>query len=110
MKPSTPHYVLTLENSITYGRHFYSSADLEYSVYGVIHSFVAHAGVTNTLHDNVTRTFLHRIMAMIHQHYVVDQAESKLICWHGVWNILMVNNDRLPWRSCSGHLDSLRIA
>ena len=81
MRPSTPHYVLTVENSITFGRHFYSSASLSDSVYGVIHSFVLHLGVTNTLHENVTRTFLHRIMALIHDHYVVHMGIGKWICY-----------------------------
>jgi hypothetical protein len=63
MKPNTPHYVVTVENSITYGQHFYSASMISKSIFGIVHSFVLGIGATNTLHDS-TRIFLHRIMAM----------------------------------------------
>lgn len=72
MRPATPHYVVTLENSITYGRHFYSTATLLESVWGIVHSFVMGYGVTNVLHENVTRTYLHRIMAMVSSFFVTE--------------------------------------
>lgn len=67
--------MVTLETSITYGRHFYSSATLMESVWGIVHCFVMNIGVTNILHENVTRTYLHRIMAMITLYYVSDMLE-----------------------------------
>jgi hypothetical protein len=68
MKPTTLHYVVTVEDSITYGRHFYSASTISDSVFGLIHSFVVGVGATNTLHEAGTRTFLHRIMAMWQEH------------------------------------------
>jgi hypothetical protein len=64
MKPTTVHYVLTVEDSITYGRHFYCASTISDSIFGLVHSFVVGVGATNTLHESGTRTFLHRIMAM----------------------------------------------
>ena len=75
MRPSTPHYVLTVADSITYGRHFYSASNISDSVYGVVHSFVLGLGVTNTLHDN-TKTLMRRIMAMWYVHFVDGGKES----------------------------------
>jgi len=69
MKPTTLHYVLTVEDSITYGRHFYTMSTISDSIFGVLHSFVVGLGATNTLHEAGTRTFLHRIMAMWQQHF-----------------------------------------
>ena len=71
MRPTTPHYVLMVENSITYGRHFYAKSSIADSVYGVIHAFVLGHGITNALHDN-TKTLLRRMMAMWYSHYVLD--------------------------------------
>ena len=71
MRPTTSHYVVTLDNSITYGRHFYSSATLMESIWGIVHCFIMNFGVTNVIHDDVTRTYLHRVMAMISSYYVL---------------------------------------
>lgn len=69
MKPTTMHYVLTPEDSITLGRHFYSASTISDSIFGVIHSFAVGLGATNTLHESGTRTFLHKIMAMWQEHF-----------------------------------------
>jgi hypothetical protein len=82
MKPNTMHYVLTVENSITYGRHFYCASTISQSIFGVVHSFIIGIGVTNTLHDS-TRIFLHRIMGMWEQHFGSSEQSpgvSKLNC------------------------------
>ena len=63
MRPNTPHYVVTLENSIVHGRHFYSSSTMIDTVLGVVRTFLMGIGVTNALHDN-TRVLLRRMMVM----------------------------------------------
>jgi hypothetical protein len=83
MRPSTPHYVLTVEDSITYGRHFYSASTISDSVYGILHSFVLGIGVTNTLHDN-TKTLMRRIMAMWYIHFV-EAGEESPSTFHSDW-------------------------
>jgi len=63
MKPHTPHYVVSLEPSIVWGRHFYASSTIRASVIGIVQTFVMGLAVTNALHDN-TRTLLRRLMVM----------------------------------------------
>jgi hypothetical protein len=75
MRPSTPHYVLTVDDSITYGRHFYCASMISDSVYGIVHSFVLGLGVTNTLHTT-TKTLMQRIMAMWYMHFVCGEMDS----------------------------------
>ena len=57
MKPNTYHYVLTLSNSITYGRHFYSASTIRQSVWGAVHCLIVGELVTNTDHPEVTALF-----------------------------------------------------
>ena len=63
MRPGTPHYVVTPENAITWGRHFYASSSMQDTVLGVVQTFVMDYGLTNALHDK-SRTLLRRMMAM----------------------------------------------
>ena len=84
MRPSTPHYVLTVEDSITYGRHFYCASTISNSVYGIIHCFVLGFGVMNVQHDN-TRTLMRRIMAMWYKHFVVHGEEDSPGRIHAPW-------------------------
>ena len=69
MRPTTPHYVLTVENSITYGWHFYAASTISDSVWGAIHAFVLGTTVTNAIHDT-TRTLFCWVMAMWYDHFM----------------------------------------
>lgn len=68
MRPCTPHYVLTLQHSITQGRHFYATSTIGQSCHGIIQCFILNTAVTNALHDT-TRVLLHRLMTMWYNHY-----------------------------------------
>jgi hypothetical protein len=68
MKPNTLHYVLTVEDSIAYGRHFYPSASMQAAAFGVVHTFVLSYTVTNTEHKGLD-TMFRRMMAMWSDHY-----------------------------------------
>ena len=57
MRPTTSHYVLTLENSITFGWHFYTTSTISDSVWGAIHAFVLGTTVTNVIHDTMRTLF-----------------------------------------------------
>jgi len=74
MRPGTPHYVITLEDSIMWGRHFYASSSMMDSVFGIVQTFVMHYGLTNSIHDN-TRPLLRRIMVM----WVDDLMNSEIV-------------------------------
>jgi len=65
------HYVVTIENAITIGRHLYPSACSQDTAFGIIHTFVLNYMITNTLHDDLY-TMLRRIMAMWHLNYDED--------------------------------------
>jgi len=65
MKPNTVHYVVTVDNAITYGRHFYPAHAAQLSTFGIIHVFILNYGVTNTLHNDI-HTLVRRMMAMWH--------------------------------------------
>jgi hypothetical protein len=64
MKPNTFHYVVTLENSITIGRHFYCTSNILQSVIGIIHVFLMGNGVTNVIHQDALQSVLRRLMGM----------------------------------------------
>jgi hypothetical protein len=61
MKPNTYHYVLTLENSITFGHHFYAASSIRNSIWGAVHCSLYGDTVTNIDHPLVT-TFLRRML------------------------------------------------
>jgi hypothetical protein len=63
------HYVITVEDSIVYGRHFFPVSSLQSTAFGIIHSFVLHFVVTNDSHTTFS-TMLRCMMAMWHIHYI----------------------------------------
>jgi hypothetical protein len=71
MKPNTMHYVLTVDDSITLGRHFFPCASSQATSFGAIHTFIMNYAITNTLHDDLI-TMLRRIMVMWHLSYDED--------------------------------------
>jgi hypothetical protein len=74
MRPNTPHYVLGVENTITFGRHFYATSTISDTCYGILHTFMLNSVVTNQQHDQ-TRTFLRRLMGMWQQLFVEGDSE-----------------------------------
>lgn len=53
MRPCTPHYVLTSEEAIISGSHFYASATLKASCCGAVHALLADNMITNTSHPEL---------------------------------------------------------
>lgn len=62
MRPNTFHYVITLEHSIVFGRHFYAAATIRPSVWGAIHNIMVGNMVCNEDHPEVC-VFLRRMLA-----------------------------------------------
>jgi hypothetical protein len=75
MRPNTMHYVLTVDNSITYGRHFYASSSMQAAISGIVHAFVMNYAVTNVLHPTLD-TMLRRMMAMWALDYDDDRSPN----------------------------------
>jgi len=63
MRPNTVHYVLTVSNSITFGRHLYPRCTIQSTIYGMVHTFVLSTGITNTSYHRM-QLMLYRVMAM----------------------------------------------
>ncbi|KAF8883755.1 hypothetical protein CPB84DRAFT_1817024 [Gymnopilus junonius] len=51
MKPNTPHFVFTIENSICYGGHYYMTLSMQLTMQSLIHTFVLNKFLTNTEHQ-----------------------------------------------------------
>ncbi len=75
MKPNTPHSVFTIEHSIAIGGHFYSFANIQQTVFGLVHAFVMDTLVTNTEHPK-TRVLLFRMLQYVYKFYV-EGADTK---------------------------------
>jgi hypothetical protein len=68
MRPNTLHYVVTMEDSFVYGRHFLTSSTIQETCCGIVHCFLLGYCVTNTMHEGLS-TMLRRMMSMWHVHY-----------------------------------------
>jgi hypothetical protein len=68
MRPGTPHYVVTVEDAIVYGNHFFATSTSQPTAFGIIHCFIMGYTITNQLHDDLF-TFLRRQMAMWFTHF-----------------------------------------
>jgi hypothetical protein len=69
MKPNTPHAVFTIEHSIALGGHFYSFANLQDTISGIIHCFAVDNLITNTEHPE-TSVLLFRMMEYLYKFHV----------------------------------------
>ncbi|KAL0564219.1 hypothetical protein V5O48_017835, partial [Marasmius crinis-equi] len=47
MRPCTFHYVVTLENSLCHGSHFYCASTMGDTCYGILHTFTHPGSITN---------------------------------------------------------------
>ncbi|PBK68629.1 hypothetical protein ARMSODRAFT_976013 [Armillaria solidipes] len=66
MRPNTHHAVITLENCIVSGQHFYVSSCIEDTVVGFVHTRMWDFFITNVLHDEL-RPLLLRMMCYFAQ-------------------------------------------
>jgi hypothetical protein len=78
MKPNTPHAVFTSRHCIAVGGHFYSFANLQQSVFGLVHAFIMDKLITNTEHPT-TRLLLFRMLQYLYKFYV-EGADTKSEC------------------------------
>jgi len=69
MKPNTPHAVFTTDHSIAVGGHFFSFANMQDTVFGIVHAFTIDTFVTNTEHPK-TRLLLFRMLQYLYRFYV----------------------------------------
>ena len=66
MKPNSPHAVYTTNSAICYGGHFYCSATIRNSIFGIYHTFCAATLLTNTEHTVDSCLLLRRMLVYTH--------------------------------------------
>jgi hypothetical protein len=60
-RPNTLHYVVTIENCVTIGRHLYPTASIQASVHAVTHILARRGTNTNQIHLD-TRVMMRRLL------------------------------------------------
>jgi hypothetical protein len=80
MRPGTPHYVVTLQNSITLGHHFYATSTIRDTCWSLVHRSIMDNAITNTTHPD-TEQLLRRMLSMYVRNYTapdgVDASRSQ---------------------------------
>lgn len=69
MRPNTPHYVLTVQNAINLGHHFYCRSTLDDHSWGLIHTGIVEGAITNAVHPELY-PFLLRMLDRSIQDYL----------------------------------------
>lgn len=72
MRPGTVYYAVTVENSITHGRHFYNTATIRDSAFAVVQCSILDSLVSNPNHPPV-RTLLRRLYSYWLTQWQADQ-------------------------------------
>jgi hypothetical protein len=72
MRPNTPHVTIALEDAIILGGHFYSFANLQHTLSGIIHSFMLGGLIADTMvaHQGHTRFLLFRMLRYLYKFFV----------------------------------------
>lgn len=68
------HYVVSTEDAIVYGRHFYSTSSIARSVSGIVHTFILGYFITNDSHTH-TRTLIRRLIYLWLKYYSVEEKD-----------------------------------
>lgn len=71
MRPCTPHFVLGIAPSIVLGRHFYAVCTILRTVFGIVHTFMMGLTITNTVHEDGTKSLLRQMMALWYRHFII---------------------------------------
>ena len=80
MKPNMSHAIFMMEHTIAMGGHFYSFRNLQNTVAGIIHCFVADNLITNTEHPE-TKALLFQMMQYVYK-FFVDGADPLSKSFH----------------------------
>ena len=72
MRPSTVHYVVSTDDAIVLGRHFYAASTIRRTISGMVHTFITGFLITNDSHER-TNTLIRRLFALWLRYYVADE-------------------------------------
>jgi hypothetical protein len=76
MRPNTPHAIFTVNHSIAKGGHFYSTSNLQDTVYGIVHCFMGNNISTGGAHHHQSRQLLMRMMQYFYKCFVTGVDED----------------------------------
>ena len=96
MRPCTVHYVVSSEDAIVLGRHFYSSLTISSLVFGIVHTFITGNFVTNDNHYH-THSLIRRLFYMWYKFFdaVKDQQNKDEFAFTKVVNAYLFNYEFL---------------
>ena len=77
MRPNTPHLVVTPEHAICHGGHFYAMSTIRDTCFGIYHTFIGGALLTNTEYSLHAQQMLTRMLFFIRDSFV-DRDEEVL--------------------------------
>ncbi|KAF8871649.1 hypothetical protein CPB84DRAFT_1692019 [Gymnopilus junonius] len=75
MRPNTPHAVLTLQNSVTMGSHFFAMSTIQDTFLGMIHTFVLEKLLTHTTHNDFLQV-MRQMIVFVHGALTRDTLEE----------------------------------
>lgn len=96
MRPCTPHLVLGTAPTIVLGRHFYAASTIRRSAFGVLHTFIMRFVITNTVHEDGTKSLFRQIMALWYRHFIIHDRFGREYFDTTYWLQLKVTADTDP--------------
>ena len=75
MRPGTPHAVITLQKSVTIGKHFYSMSTIQDTAFSLMHSFILEKSITNTSHP-ACMFLIRQLITFVHRAYIKETLED----------------------------------
>jgi hypothetical protein len=89
MRPNTLHAVFTPEDVICYGGHFYAASTMQDTMFGVVHTFIAHRVLTNAEKPS-SILILQRIAAFYHDVLVRKQLQDDGVSFLALLTLFLV--------------------
>jgi hypothetical protein len=85
-RPNTLHYVVTLENCVAIGRHYYPTSSIQASVHQIVHTLVRRGTITNQIHVD-TRVMMRRLLTSwvewhLHGNWDAGQCRTLMLTFH----------------------------
>lgn len=75
MRPNTPHAVFTPAHTVCHGGHFYSTPNLQQTLFGIVHAFIGGQLLTNTEHSK-SRGLLRRMIQFFYDGLILHSTNG----------------------------------
>jgi hypothetical protein len=82
MRPNTPHYSLTVDHSITYGRHFYATSTIRDTCWAIVHCTIGQSTLTDTERPRTTQLLRRMLFWSIEEYEqrISTRSQSNIPC------------------------------